>query len=119
MIPTVPVSVWEQIPVVVIFAFLLTGGAWLMVKAFSKAVADINAHYANIIEKSNLQWQKYFDARSETNAVINEQVIEKLSQLTKVIDKLNSDFEKHDAVEISLLQKLAAASYQKKKNPNT
>ncbi|MCX6057741.1 MAG: hypothetical protein NTW69_06290 [Chloroflexi bacterium] len=112
--PTVPVTVWEQIPVVVIFAFLLVGGAWLMVKAFSKAVADINAHYSKIIEKNNLQWQKYFDARSETNTVINDQMIEKLEKLTSIIEKLVSDFEKHDAVEINLLERLAAVSFSRK-----
>jgi predicted PurR-regulated permease PerM len=112
--PTVPVTVWEQIPVVVIFAFLLVGGAWLMVKAFSKAVADINQHYSQIIEKNNSQWQIYFDARSQTNTVINDQMIEKLEKLTNIIQKLVSDFEKHDAVEIGLLERLTAVSFSEK-----
>lgn len=116
--PTVPVSVWDQIPVIVVFSFLLCGGAWLMVKAFSKAVADINAHYANIIERNNTQWQMYFDARSATSKVIDDQVVDKLEKLTSVIGKLTDDFAKHDAVEIGLLERIANAQTQKKKNPN-
>lgn len=117
--PTVPVSVWDQIPVIVVFSFLLCGGAWLMVKAFSKAVADINAHYANIIERNNTQWQIYFDARSATNKVIDDQMVDKLEKLTSVIEKLTDDFARHDAVEIGLLEKIAAsAQTQRKRNPN-
>lgn len=102
--PDVPVSVWEQIPVVVVFAFLLAGLGWLLVKVFSKAVAEINAHYSKIVEginrqyadslrQNNEQWQKYFDAKDESNRMINEQVIEKLEELTSVIQSLVEEFE--------------------------
>lgn len=94
--PNVPVSVWEQIPVVVIFAFLLAGLGWLLVKVFSKAVAEINAHYATIVRQNNEQWQKYFDAKDENNRMVNEQVVEKLEELTNVISKLVDDFRDHD-----------------------
>ena len=113
-LPTVPATVWEQIPVIVIFSILLVSGAWMMVKAFSKAVADINAHYTNIIERNNAQWQKYFDDRSETNTVVNDQVVEKLGKLTSIIEKLVLDFEKHDAVELGLLEKLASGRFTRK-----
>lgn len=94
--PDVPVSVWEQIPVVVVFAFLLAGLGWLLVKVFSKAVAEINAHYAEIVRQNNEQWQKYFDAKDESNRMINEQVVEKLEELTNAISKLVEDFREHD-----------------------
>jgi hypothetical protein len=117
--PTVPVSVWEQIPVIVVFSFLLSAGAVLMLKAFSKAIADINAHYAAIIESSNKQWQIYFDARSATNGVVNDQMVEKLEKLTVVIEKLTNDFERHDAVELGLLQRIASQKTPRRKsNPN-
>lgn len=116
--PTVPVSVWDQIPVIVVFSFLLCGGAWLMVKAFSKAVADINAHYANIIERNNSQWQMYFDARSATNKVVDDQMVDKLEKLTGVIEKLTDDFAKHDAIEIGLLERIASIAPNRKRNPN-
>ena len=108
--PNVPVSVWEQIPVIIVFSFLLASGAVLMLKAFSKAVADINAHYADIITKNNQQWQTYFDARSATNVVVNDQMVEKLEKLTTVIDKLTTDFERHDAAELGLLERIAASN---------
>jgi predicted PurR-regulated permease PerM len=94
--PEVPVSVWEQIPVVIVFAFLLAGLGWLLVKVFSKAVAEINAHYAEIVRQNNEQWQKYFDAKDESNRIVNEQVVEKLEELTNVISKLVDDFRDHD-----------------------
>jgi hypothetical protein len=119
--PTVPVSVWEQIPVIVLFAFLLAGMAWWMVKAFSKAVADINAHYASIIDASNQQWQRYFDARSDANRLVNQQVVEKLESLTGVIEKLDNDFDKHDAMERQALADYIPARIapsRRRKNPN-
>lgn len=117
--PSVPVSVWEQLPVIVVYSFLLGGMAWLMVKAFSKAVADINAHYANIIKENNTQWQMYFDARSATNNVIDAQMVDKLEKLTGVIEKLTDDFSKHDAIEIELLNRISSNTQsQRKKNPN-
>lgn len=95
--PNVPVSVWEQIPVVIVFAFLLAGLGWLLVKVFSKAVAEINAHYAAIVRQNNEQWQKYFDVKDESNRMINEQVVEKLEELATVISKLVEDFRDHDS----------------------
>lgn len=115
--PEVPVSVWEQIPVVIVFAFLLAGLGWLLVKIFSKAVAEINAHYSGIVEtinrqysdtlkQNNEQWQKYFNAKEEKNHIINQQVVERLEDLTKAIQKLMEDFENHDRriYELSNLQ---------------
>lgn len=108
--PTVPVSVWEQIPVVIVFAFLLAGIAWFMVREFTKAVASINAYYVQMVESNNAQfskslidnngqWQKYFDARSATNKLVDDQMVEKLEKLTGVIQTLVSDFERHDQME--------------------
>lgn len=94
--PQVPVSVWEQIPVVIVFAFLLAGLGWLLVKVFSKAVAEINAHYAEIVRQNNEQWQKYFDAKDENNRLVNQKVVERLEELTNVIKKLVDDLDSHD-----------------------
>lgn len=94
--PEVPVSVWDQIPVIVIFALLLGGLGWLLVKIFSKTISEINAHYAQIIQTTNEQWQKYFDARSEVNQVVSNQVISQLEGLTKAVEKLAKDLEAHD-----------------------
>ncbi len=99
MLPDVPVTVWEQIPVIIIFAFLLAGGAWLMVKAFKEAVADINRHYSSIIEQNNKQWQAYFDARSDANKMVDEQIISQLSGLTQAIEVLSRKFQEHDLME--------------------
>lgn len=94
--PEVPVSVWEQIPVVVIFSLLLAGLGWLLVKVFSKTIAEINAHYANIIRQNNEQWQRYFDAKDESNRIVNVQVVARLEELTNAISKLMEDFRDHD-----------------------
>lgn len=119
--PNVPVSVWEQIPVVVVFAFLLAGLGWLLVKVFSKAVAEINEHYAAIVRQNNEQWQKYFDAKDESNRMVNEQVVERLEELTAVIENLVNDFREHDRRteikhELSNLQSSPAAARTKKRS---
>lgn len=116
--PTVPVSVWEQIPVIVIFALLLAGIAWLMVKVFSKAIADINSHYLAIIKNNNDQWQKYFDARSENYRLINEKVLTQLEALTSAINEFHADFQSHDQMERQALDAMNGKRKLAKKNRN-
>lgn len=120
MIPdvSVPVSVWEQIPVVVIFALLLAGLGWVLVKIFVKAIADINSHYAHVIKATNEQWQKYFDARSAANQLINDQVVKQLEGLTRAVEKLVDDFESHDQMERQVFGDLTARRKPSKRNPN-
>lgn len=130
MLPTVPVSVWNQIAVVVIFSFLLTGVGYMMLKIFSKAIADINKYYAELVEKNNSQfstsllennkqWQLYFDARSDTNKLIDDQIIEKLGNLTNAIVKLNEDFNNHDLMERQALDEMGdKRKLARKKNRN-
>ena len=117
--PTVPVSVWEQIPVIVIFALLLAGIAWLMVKVFSKAIADINSHYASIIQSNNEQWQKYFDARSENYILINQKVMTQLSDLTAAIGEFHAEFRAHDQMERQALDSMDGKRKLAKTNRNT
>ncbi len=114
--PNVPVSVWEQIPVVVVFAFLLAGLGWLLVKVFSKAVAEINAHYSEIVRQNNEQWQKYFDAKDENNRMINQKVVERLEELTNVIKRLADDLNAHGEKidELSHLQSSSTATGTKR-----
>jgi predicted PurR-regulated permease PerM len=119
MLPTVPVSVWEQISVVVIFAFLLAGLGWILVKMFTGAIADVNAHYANLLKDTNSQWQKYFDARSETSNLLAEKLTLRMDDIAKILSGLVSDFEEHDRVEMELLHAMRAARVEKKKNPNS
>jgi len=117
--PTVPVSVWEQIPVVVIIVLLLAGIVSWMVRAFSKAVADINKHYTELVQNitaqyaesikaNNENWQKYFDARTETSKVIYDQIVGDLERLAKLIEKLAMKFEKHDVLERQMLDSMGA-----------
>jgi hypothetical protein len=128
--PVVPVSVWDQLAIVVIFAFLLAGIGWLIIKVFSKAIADINKYYAAIVESNNTQfskallennkqWQLYFDARSESNKIIESQMVEKLESLTDVIVKLDSRFGQHDLMERQALDEMSGKrKLTKKINPN-
>jgi hypothetical protein len=121
---TVPVTVWEQIPVIVIVALLLAGIVSWMVRAFSKAIADINRHYSELvgnitmqyaasIKENNENWQKYFDARSETSKMVYDQMVNDLARLADLIEKLAAKFEKHDALERQVLGMRAS-----KRNPN-
>ncbi len=117
--PTVPVTVWEQIPVIVIFALLLAGIAWLMVKVFSKAIADINSHYSSIIQNNNEQWQKYFDARSENYRLINEKVLLQMEGLTTAIGEFHEEFKAHDQMERQALDAMNGKRKLAKNNRNT
>jgi hypothetical protein len=116
--PTIPVSVWDQIAVVVIFSFLLGGLGWALMKIFSKAIADINAHYALIVTHNNAQWQKYFDVRGENDKLVNEHVIKQLEGMTRIVTRLVSDFEKHDLMERQALDEMSGKRKLLKRNPN-
>lgn len=97
--PTVPATVWEQIPVVVIFALLLAGLGWLLMRVFAKTIADINAHYAAVIKSNNEQWQKYIDAKQEGSNLISQQMMKRMEELTESIRDLRKDFDGHDQME--------------------
>ena len=99
MLPSVPVSVWEQIAVVIVFAFLLAGLGWILVRLFTQAIADVNAHYARLIKDTNLQWQQYFDARAEAGSLLSRQMLERMDQVAGLLENLAGDFEAHDRLE--------------------
>lgn len=118
MLPTVPITVWEQISVVVVFAFLLAGLGWILVKIFTGAIADVNAHYANLLKDTNAQWQKYFDARSETSNLLAEKLTFRMDETAKILGDLVSDFKEHDRVEMELLHAMRAVRTEENKSPN-
>jgi hypothetical protein len=95
MLPNVPVSVWEQIAVVIVFAFLLAGLGWILVRLFTQAIADVNAHYARLIKDTNLQWQQYFDARAEASSLVSRQMLERMDQVSGLLENLAADFAAH------------------------
>jgi hypothetical protein len=99
----IPTPVWEQLGVVVIFALLLSGMAWLMIKEFSKAVEKISDSYSKQAEESNKQWQAYFDAKNAKNDLINDEVIEKLTILAMEIQKVVVAQDTHDTMVRSAL----------------
>jgi len=99
----IPTPVWEQLGVVVIFALLLSGMAWLMIREFSKAVEKISDSYSKQAEESNKQWQQYFDAKNTKNDLINDEVIEKLTILAIEIQKVVVAQDTHDTMVRSAL----------------
>ncbi len=115
--PTVPVTVWEQISVVVVFAFLLAGLGWFLVKMFTSAIADVNAHYANLLKDTNAQWQKYFDARSESSNILAEKLTLRMDEMTHILSVLVKDFEEHDRVEMEMIHSMRIAQNKKNRNP--
>lgn len=105
--PTVPVGVWEQISVVVVFAFLLAGLGWVLVRMFTSAIADVNAHYARVLSDSNTAWQKYFDARSESANLVSAQMMDRMEEIAGILKKLASDFDAHDHMERQALDEMS------------
>jgi tRNA isopentenyl-2-thiomethyl-A-37 hydroxylase MiaE len=106
MIPNVPVPVWEQIAVVIVFAFLLAGLGWVLVRLFTRAIADVNAHYASLIRDNNRQWQQYFDARAEVGNLISRQMLERMDQVAGVLTQLSADFKTQERLERQALDVL-------------
>lgn len=93
---SIPVGVWDQLAVVLVFVVTLgTLGYW-MVRKFTDAISDINAHYGKIISDSNVSWQRYFDARMEATAMVNSETITKLAELSEAVRELRRDFDAHD-----------------------
>jgi hypothetical protein len=99
MVPAIPVSVWDQIGVVVVFAFLMAGLGYVVVKVFTKSIADINAHYAVLLKDTNHQWQIYFDARTEASTQISHALTDRMDQIGEILGQLVKDFERHDLLE--------------------
>jgi hypothetical protein len=96
MQPNIPVPVWEQIAVVIIFSFLLGGLGWGLVRLFIQAIADVNAHYAALLKDSNQQWQTYFDARVESNRLVSTRMMERVDETARQLTELARDFDAHD-----------------------
>lgn len=107
MFPEIPVPVWQQIAIVIVFAFLLAGLGWVLVRLFTEAVADVNAHYARLIKDTNHQWQQYFDARSETSAMLSRQMLERMDELARGLG--------HIAAGLEAREKLAALNTRRSK----
>lgn len=114
----VPVTVWEQIPVIVIFTLLLCAIGFAAFRAFKDALIEINKHYLKIVEdgnkqyaetikSNNEQWQQYFNARAETSQMVNSQVVEKLEKLTGIISELVDKFDSHDLMERQALDEMS------------
>lgn len=103
-IKAIPASVWDQLGVVLVFVFTLgTIGYWL-VRKFTEAIAEINSHYGKIVTDINNSWQRYFDARMEATALINQETITKLAELSKAVRELRKDFDSHDQWERQVVQ---------------
>ncbi len=116
--PTVPESTWNQIGVVIVFAFLLSGVGWVIVKVLigsitqmnvdhSKAVSEINNHYSVLIKEVNAQWQLYFDARSRNTEIIDGQIVTQLQNLTDAIKQMSERHDAHDTMVRNALDSMA------------
>ena len=93
---SIPVGVWDQLAVVLVFVATLGTLSYWMVRKFTEAISDINVHYGKIISESNSSWQRYFDARMEATAMVNSETITKLAELSEALRELRRDFDSHD-----------------------
>ena len=106
--PNIPESVWNQIGVIVVFSFLLAGIGWVLVKIFITSIASINSHYSQIVRENNEQWQKYFDAKSETTLLVDKQVVDQLQKLTQALLDLSFRHDSHDTMVRNALDSMAS-----------
>ena len=118
MVPTIPVSVWDQIAVVIVFAILLGGMGWFGAKLFiraikdvsaenAKAIREINAENAKVIGSVNIQWQRYFDARSESSNLLSQELTKRMDEIAQILGGLVKDFSSHDQMERQALDEMS------------
>ena len=118
MLQTIPVSVWDQIAVVIVFAILLGGMGWYGSKLFiraikdvsaenAKAIREINAENAKVIAEVNIQWQRYFDARSESSNQLSQELTKRMDEIAQILGGLVKDFSNHDQMERQALDEMA------------
>lgn len=86
--PQVPVSVWEQIPIIIVFALLMAGLGWVFMTLFSKQIDKTHEYYAARMKENNEQWQGYFDARASSFIKMGEDMQAGLERLTEVLEEL-------------------------------
>ena len=94
----VPVSVWEQIPVIIVFTLLLVFVGKILINQFTKTIEKmetlhatmvdkLNDHYLQLIEVYDKRWQEQVRQVNNTN----QSIIEKLKVLSDVIHSMNED----------------------------
>jgi len=86
--PQVPVSVWEQIPIIIVFSILMAGLGWVFMKLFSRQIDKTHEMYSKRIDESNQQWQRYFDARAEGFLKMSADMEKRLDHLAAVLEEL-------------------------------
>ena len=114
MIPEIPLPIWQQISVVIIFAFLLAGLYWFIMRVttqvFLRALANLTDEFIRQLKDTNRQWQGYFDARSESAQLVNSQMLAQLKEVSRHLETLRADFESHDRMERGMLDLLKVRS---------
>lgn len=86
--PNVPVPVWEQISIVIVFSFLIAGLGWAMFRLAGQAFENANQVFGRELSNSNQQWQRYCDARLDGFNTLNQQMLDRLDEFTKVLRNL-------------------------------
>lgn len=84
----VPVSVWEQIPIIVVFSLLMAGLGWVFTVLFSRQIDKTHEMYSRRLAENNEQWQKYFDNRAEGFLRVGEGMEQRLDSLAGVLEEL-------------------------------
>lgn len=84
----VPVSVWEQIPIIIVFSLLMAGLGWVFTVLFSRQIDKTHEMYSRRLSENNEQWQKYFDSRAEGFLRVSEGLEQRLDLLAGVLEEL-------------------------------
>lgn len=94
--PTVPVSVWEQMGVVVLYTVASIIVFGLLIRNFTRSIDKIEANHANVIKGLHEQYMEIihtFEARwqeqAQTFSRANDQIVSKLEGLTETIEQVN------------------------------
>jgi len=103
MIPNVPVPVWQQIGIVIVFSFLLAGLGWSGLQALLRISQYLSADaqkQMDVIQRSlderRALWQEV-SAHLELITRFDQEILERLEQLRQSQETLTAAFEAHAA----------------------
>lgn len=98
MTPNIPVSVWEQLGVVIVFSFLLAGLGLSGLQAMVRVSQNLTQRQVELIksclEECRAIWQQIIEY-FESTARIDQEILENLEQLRQQQEKLSAAFEAH------------------------
>lgn len=89
---TVPVSVWEQMGVVVLYTFLLIVFGGLLIRYFAQTIRKIEEQHTQVVRGISDQYVaaiRTYDTRSQEQSVALARIVTQLEGMAGAIDRVD------------------------------